>query len=64
MGWETRSAEYAIKQELLQQLFLQEGRDGEERAGKGKMGRLLRVWNFTRYIGYAKRRDARRSNVG
>lgn len=43
MSWETTSVKYAIKQEVVQQLFRQEGRVGVERAGKGKMGRLLRV---------------------
>lgn len=54
MSWETTSVECAIKQEVVQQLFRQDGRDGGGRAGKGKTSRLLRV-NFTRYIGYAKR---------
>lgn len=49
MSWETPSVKYAIKQEIVQQLLRQEGCDGEERAGKGKLGRLLRVTFHTLY---------------
>lgn len=34
MSWETTSVECAIKQEIVQQLFRQEGRDGGGKGGK------------------------------
>lgn len=46
---ETTSVEYANKQEVVQQLFRQEGRDGEGKGGKRKDGSVIACEFHTLY---------------
>ena len=49
MSWATTSVEYAIKREVEQQLFRQEGRDRKGKGGKRKDGSVIACEFHTLY---------------